>query len=124
MAKGKLTPEGAASTVKFHFIKSPTFQIDHVDGAFGGITPRGTINIMFYSERNPLPKTVEHEVQNGVVGRELKEKRESKDGIIRDVSRGVVMDIAVAVSLRDWLSQKIDEHKRIYSELPTDNDSK
>ena len=43
--------------VTFHFIKSQTYATYHVDGAYGGLTPRGLVSVALYNERFPIPKT-------------------------------------------------------------------
>lgn len=79
----------------------------HADGAFGGPSPRGLINIAFFSERAPIPRHTTIPLVNGVPGSE--EINEIKSGIFRELEVNVVMDVAVAVSLHAWLGQKIAE---------------
>ena len=96
-------------TIRFEFIKSNLFRVIHADGAFGGLTPRLGIFINFYSERPPIPKVLVHRVSetSGVLGEEIREKRESKTGIVRESEVGVCVDVEVAKSLVVWLQDKI-----------------
>ena len=55
--KSSLKKIKAASSPKltFKFIFPPQLPDLHVSGAWAGVTPKGEINIHFYSERRPHP---------------------------------------------------------------------
>lgn len=96
--------------IRFFFEKSQNFRVIHCDGAFGGPAPNasvGLIHMALFSERLPLPKSVVHEIQGGQIGHELLEKRDSKDGVFREVEADVIMSLATAASIRDWLTEQI-----------------
>jgi len=96
------------SQIQFHYVKSNTFKTSHADGIFGGITPRGEININFFAERFPIPQITTHEVLDELnVGKEI--ARESKDGIIRELECGITINVDNAKIISAWLSQKIQE---------------
>jgi hypothetical protein len=106
------------TTVKFEYLKSNLFRIIHVDGAYGGVTPRLGLFVSFYSERPPIPRVLVHQLkEGGGLGDEIKEKRESREGIIREAEVGVLMDADVAKSLVTWLQQKIDQIESIKTEI-------
>ena len=48
--------DGNPKIIEFHNKVNENFREVHVDGAHGGVTPRGFINANFYSERFPVPK--------------------------------------------------------------------
>jgi len=97
------TPE-----ITFHFIKSNFFRVFHVDGAWGGITPSGLIEINFYSERFPIPRQIFHPIlPGGRLGNEFQERRVSKEGLVREIEAGAMMDLNTAKSVRDWLNDQI-----------------
>ena len=91
----------AERTLEFHYIKSNSFKVVHCDGVWGGATPRGLISISFFSERNPIPKTVSHArpEQGQPLGEEI--SRKAKGGIIREVDVAVIMDLQMAKSLNE-----------------------
>jgi len=105
--KGELLTDGE---IEFHFEKSNFFRVIHVDGAFGGISP-GTqmIHMSIFSERQPIPKKVVQKIQHGVLGAEILEKRESRSGIFRELEADLAISLDVAVALRVWLDQRINE---------------
>jgi len=100
--------------VRFHYIKSNYFRVVHVDGAHGGVTPDGNIFFSAYSQRAPIPQITTHKVDaEGSVAEEIREERITKDGIVREVEVGIMMDIATAESLHKWLGEKIEASKEL-----------
>lgn len=99
----------AIQKIGFHFLKSNQYRTVHADGAFGGLTPRGYIDVNFFSERKPIPNFTSHELgADGTVGPENTAERISKDGIIREVEVGVILDLEGARSLIKWLADKVN----------------
>jgi len=101
----------ADGTIDFHNIKGDGFRTIHVDGAFGGVSPRGQhINMTIYSERWPVPTQMTHKVdENGTLGEELAEKRATRRGIVRELEANLVFDIETAKRLAQWLLEKIQQ---------------
>jgi hypothetical protein len=96
--------------IEFHFEKSNFFRVVHVDGAFGGISPgTQTIHMSIFSERQPIPKKIVQKIQHGELGAEIPEKRVGRSGIFRELEADLVMNVEVAISLRAWLDQRINE---------------
>ena len=95
--------------ITLHFLKSNFFRTIHVDGAFGGVTPHGGINMQLFSERFPIPTSTTHEMSGHVFGPEIASERVSKDGIVRELEVGIMMDLATARAMRDWLDRKIEK---------------
>ena len=52
--------------MRFFYLKNPAFRVVHVDGAVGGVTPRGRIPMAVYSERPAIPQSSVHSVVGGV----------------------------------------------------------
>lgn len=99
-----------ANRVRFDYIKSNFFRVVHIDGAFGGISPRGDHILMtVWNERGPIPKQTVHEISDsGVVGQEIMEDRITREAIVREVETQLVMDISVAEQVVAWLNVKIE----------------
>ena len=94
-----------------HYIKSNCYRTFHVDGIFGGITPGGKIHAATFVERQVLPETVRHEVEpDGKLGAEV--SRVTKQGITREIEAGLVIDIGMAKTFRDWLDRNIKEFEK------------
>ena len=102
--------------VSFHYIKSNLFRVVHVDGAIGGASPRGLIQINFYSERQPIPKQTVHALVDDKLGEEIRERRISRDGIVREIEVGAMLDLNGAMSLYVWLEEHIKILQSVKSE--------
>ena len=72
-------------TLEIHNLKSAEYREVHVDGALGGLTPTGYINVSFYGQRAVIPKSTIFEMtEEGRLGDRIKDSKESKKGIIRE----------------------------------------
>jgi hypothetical protein len=93
--------------VKFVFKKSEGYQTHYVNGAFGGITPRGDVLCHLFFEHRDLPAEEEMTFEEG----ELKpqEKDLADIEIIRDLKVGIIMTPEQAENLANWLLSRVDE---------------
>jgi hypothetical protein len=93
--------------VPIHYEKSNLFRVIHADGVVGNILPSGrAMNLAFYSERLPFPKTDIYDV--GPDGKMLRPREgagERKMGFYREIEMSAVMDWETAKSLSDWLNE-------------------
>lgn len=102
------------SSITIHNIKNSLYRQVHVDGAHGGITPSGFINVNFFSQRGVIPKGTEFEINSeGQITRPIKDIDDSKQGIIREFEFGTYMDINTCISIKEFLERKIEEYKSI-----------
>ncbi len=100
--------------IKFDYIKSNFFRVVYADGAVGGLTPKLGIRMAFYNERNAIPRQTTHTINaEGALSPEIREERIARDAIVREVEVDVVMDLKAAVSLVQWLQDKIADAKGI-----------
>jgi len=100
--------------IQFHYNMSNHYRVIHADGAFGGITPTGLINMNIFSERRPLPDLNVYKItDDNKIGEEIMEMRVGKNGVIREVESGILIDLEKAESLAKWLNDKITELKNI-----------
>lgn len=99
----------------FDYVKSGHFRVIHVDGLFGGISPRGgLINMAVWNERWPIPKQVVQAITaNGKLGKEIVDRRVSRKAIVREVEAELVMDIPTAKELQKWLQEKIKDYEKV-----------
>lgn len=115
-------------TVTFHYIKGVDFRSVHVDGAFGGLTAKGFLHIALFSERTVIPQETTFKItSDGLLGDEVKEKRVSKEGIVRQLEVDIIVNEQTAIDLRAWLDQKIDEfqkRKKVLQTLKSSSDKR
>lgn len=101
-----------------HFIKGSDFKTVQGSGVFGGLTSSGQINMNFFTDRAPIPTRIVLDVDPNT-GKVLGEKeRETKNGIVREVHFGVLMDINTAKSTVEWLSEKIKQFEEANNQKP------
>lgn len=105
--------------VAFDYIKSPHFRTIVAEGIFGGISPRGRINMAIWNERWPIPKQSVQEIgKKNELGKEIIEERVSRDAVIREVDVMLSLDVTTAIQMRDWLNDKLGDIDSLTEEAP------
>lgn len=102
-------------SVEFHYIKSNFFRTVRGDGVFGGVSPRGDIQIALFSERMPIPQIQVWDVADGQLKAEVADKRVSRPGIVREVEINVIMTVDMAKDLAKFLLQTVKTHDELTS---------
>lgn len=98
------------------------FREIHVDGGLGGITPKGLINLNFYAERFPIPKSTDFDIDEKTKQlKRITDSNDTKSGIIREYEFGVYMDIDTAINIKSWLQTKIEEYENLIKEQSNDS---
>lgn len=111
-------------TIEFHNKISPNFRSIHADGAYGGITSKGLINLNFFAERFAIPKSTIFEIDpesNGGIGAKIKDSHDSKTGIVRDYEVGIFLDLETTKKIRNLLDIKISELENILTQTSDQN---
>ena len=91
-----------------HFVKSTCFRVIHANGVWYGGDNQGNLHMTFFNERNPIPKTmvVNLDERGAVISEDLS-KRDSKQGIVREVEVDIVLSMQVAIELYQTLGENI-----------------
>ena len=109
-----MSTNNQSKSIVINNIKNSGYRQVHVDGAHGGITPSGFINLNFYSQRAVIPKGTEFLVMdNGNIGDMIKNTEDSKSGLVREFEFGIYMDINTCINLREFLTLKIEEYEQL-----------
>lgn len=102
--------------ISFDYLKSNYYREILVTGAQGGLTPRGNIQMTVFAERQPIPNQTVHGVnEDGRIGNEIKEKRLTRQSIIRSVESTLIMDLDTAKNIMNWLKKNIIMAEKIIS---------
>jgi hypothetical protein len=102
------------NSIVIHNIKNSNYRQIHVDGAHGGITPSGFVNLNFYSQRGAIPKGTEFNIdETGNISEPIRDIEGSKSGIVREFELGVYMDINTCRNLKEFLERKIEEYNKV-----------
>lgn len=106
MAQQAEDTNASPSEVTFHFTDSPFSRVILVDGIWGGITHNGGVHMAVFSQHHPIPESVTHEVDpSGMIGRE--KARAKVEGLVRTIEAHLILTKDTAVSIRDWLDDRI-----------------
>lgn len=112
-------PKSNRQEVCINYIKSPFFRVVHADGVIGGPAPTLDIHMTFFSQRIPIPQVQYFPVnEDGTLGQEITSRTEKRSGIVREGEVDVIMTVAAAQTLVDWLNQKIQEIRTIRETHP------
>ena len=97
--------EKKSKDLPIHYIKNEEFKTVFATGAHGGITLNGLLNVNFYCDRTVIPRKSQLKVDdNGLIS---EVDTEGRDGGIREVQVGVLMDISTAKNIINWLDSHI-----------------
>jgi hypothetical protein len=90
-----------------HYLKNADFRTVLATAIYGGVMSNQLINFNICTDRHPIPNkiTLEIDPKTSQPGKEF--ERESRSGIIREVHLGVIMDIATANVMVNWLNEQI-----------------
>lgn len=120
MAKRKTVKKEKTVSSKeltFNYVKTPSYRTYHVDGIYGGLTPNGNVYCELFIDRNVTPQTVVHELdENGKLSG-VPKKKTGKTGYIREIECGIIMDIEAALTMKEWLGDKIDQYQKTLKSL-------
>ena len=111
MTKRVDTKKELPENIEIHYIKTPSYRTYHVDGVYGGLTPKGDLYCELYTERNATPQLAVHEItEEGRLGNVI--KKEGRSGIIREIECGISLDVSTAYALKEWLERKIEDYEK------------
>lgn len=99
-------------SISFKYIFKYDYNPLYVNGAHGGVSPRGEIVANFYLERQPLPNEITHAINpDGSISADVVavDPANLESTIIRYVSNGIVLNHQNAKALHGWLGDKITE---------------
>jgi len=95
--------------IKFVYIKPEKYEVCYVNGAYGGLTPRGDLLCNFFFESRRLPKEEVAEINDGKLLTTETDVPENE--VLRELKFGVIMTTKEAKNLADWIYDKIEEYE-------------
>ena len=96
-------------TFNYHFAEN--YNPVYVNGAYGGVGPKGEIIINFYIERQGIPKSHTHEINEDGSLSDIPKSvpRDPLSNTIRFIETGIILNFESATRIHSWLGQKIKE---------------
>ena len=104
--------------ITFNYIKTPSYRTYHVDGFYGGLTAKGNLYVELFVERAVTPQKEIYEIKGNALM--PNPKREGKEGVVREIEAGMIMDYPTMLIFKKWLDEKINQHQSIIQN-PTKN---
>lgn len=128
MAKEKKTGDSKIREISVHYIKSNTFRVIYAEGAHGGISPSGKIQMALYNERHPIPQETRHAVEEVgkdqvKFGKEIEEKRIGRTGLVREVEAEILLDVEGAKRIGAWLLEQTATLEKLRGEVKGSRDA-
>jgi hypothetical protein len=101
--------------ITFKYIFNYGYNPVYVNGAHGGLSPRGELVVNFYLERPPLPEAIAHEINpNGTIGNQVAEEpADLKNSMVRYIDSGVVLNYESARNVHFWLGERLKEMEAV-----------
>jgi len=102
-------------TLAFKYIFTYDYNPVYVNGAHGGVSPRGELVANFYLERQPLPNEITHAITSaGAIGDVTDvDPKDLNNSLVRFVPCGIVLNYPNARNLHQWLGEKISEMEQM-----------
>jgi hypothetical protein len=112
--KSEKNPE-KGETFSFKYIFPTDTRELHVNGAFGGLAPDGTIRMAVYSERQAIPNFEKRFIKpDKTLGDQVGE--EKKYEFVRVIQASLVFNAETARSFVNWLGDRIKESEQFKEE--------
>jgi len=102
--------EQPAATVDIHLTQSQDFKTSYASGLYSSISPGGFVNLNFYIDRQALPDLVTYSIVNNSLGPEI--ARSMRGGIVRELQRGVLLDINTVKNVMGALQAMISAYEQ------------
>jgi hypothetical protein len=101
--------------VIFKYLFAEDYNPVYVNGAHGGVSPRGEVVVHFYLERPGVPVSITHDVTaDGAIGSEIDVvPGDFNQTLYRAVESGVVMNYDSARTFHHWLGERLKELESI-----------
>lgn len=99
----------------FKYIFNYAYNPVYVNGAHGGISPRGELVMNFYLERPPLPEEIKHTINaNGTIGEVTSEEpHDLSSSMVRYIDNGVILNYESARNIHYWIGERLKEMEEI-----------
>ena len=107
--------ESKKPEITFKYIFNYAYNPVYVNGAHGGISPRGELVMNFYLERPPLPDEIRHEINpNGTIGGVTAEEPDNLgSSMVRFIDNGVILNYESARNIHFWIGERLKEMEAI-----------
>ena len=100
------------SEVEFFFELDKDYRIIASNGVWGGLTPRGQLQLDFFVEKLAIPDSIKNAIsEDGRIGKEL--SRSPMKRVVRRLQVGILLSIGEARDLIEFMNRKIAEYEKV-----------
>lgn len=97
--------------IEFFFEYEPSYRVVPVNGAWGGLTPRGELKLDFFVESIQTPERIKNRMQDdGRLGDEISRTPERR--IVRRLQVGILVGIEEAESIAKFIIGRVEELRK------------
>lgn len=103
--------------VRVRYARSNFSRVIHVDGAFGGVTNALQIHMAIYNEHRTIADNLL--LSEGPAGtvKETAQEEEGQPRFIREIEADLLLTPNAAKSIRDWLTDRLNEFEETIKEI-------
>lgn len=100
-----------SNIISIKYIFDPNYNPVYINGAYGGISPKGEIIANFFLERMALPYEIFHKINsNGALGEAVGcDPDDLERSLVRYVESGIVLNKKAAQDVISWLSAMVEQ---------------
>ncbi len=110
--------------IRFEYKEEDHLKLNYAHGVWGGISPRGEIELNFYAESDKIPPYTECVIgQDGGLGPELSSEEEHVRTIVRVISNKVILNRQTSYALKEWLEDVLADFESITNQTDVDSDT-
>ncbi len=96
-------------SVRYEYCEESKVKLNYAHGVWGGVNPRGEIELNFYSESDKAPEYVECLVDaHGTLGPELVPEGAKQRTIVRTIHNKVLLNYHTAYAVMQWLEEQLE----------------
>lgn len=99
--------------ITYEYRHAVDYRPEIINGIWGGLNPRGLIELNFFTEHRSLPNKTSHMFSEGILEGKTQDKEPKKDVFIRVFKQGIMVDLPTAESIYTWLGEKIESLKNV-----------
>ena len=116
MKCGNMSKIKKAKKIKFIHNKPQDYRIYPVNGVWGGVSGRGDLICNFFVEHHEVPKEEVFSIEEDGSLRDINKKPKEEARAIRDLQVGILVNREQAVSIANWMLEKVKEFEKITKE--------
>ena len=98
------------NSIKFKYAFADDYEPEYINGVHGGVSPNGELVVHFFMDRATIPNVITQAIrEDGTLDGKDIQPEPSEPMIRRTIKSGIVMSPSTALSVYQWLKQRLGE---------------